>query len=167
MVSLSFNRGFSLIEIIVYLALLVLLTAVGISSILSFTDTFTRYRAEKQLTLQVRSALERMVADVRNATAVDVVTSSLGTSPGTLELLAVGTSQTYTLTDGAITVAIDGGTASGLTGEGITIDSLTFYHYPSVTTELVRVAVTASATAGDTTVTETYYTSAVLRGSYE
>lgn len=161
------QRGFSLIEMLVYLSLLIVITAVGISTILSFSDTFTRYQAEKQLTLQVRGALERMVADIRNATAVDVAASALGTSPGTLELLAVGTAQTYTLTDGAVTVAVDGGTPSVLTGAGVTVDGLTFTHYESVSTELVRVAVTATASAGEVTVTETFYTSAVLRGSYE
>lgn len=161
------SGGFSLIEMVVYIGLLILLTAVGISSMLSFSDSFTRYRAEKQLTLQVRGALERMVADIRNATTVDLTSSDFATSTGALGLLAVGTEQAYTLTDGVITVSVDGGAASGLTGDGITIDSLTFYHYPSVTTELVRVEVTASATAGAATVSETYYTAAVLRGSYE
>lgn len=161
------QHGFSLVEMLVYLALLILISVVAVSSLFNLTDTLTRYRAEKVLTVQSRAMLERMVADVRNATAVDTVSSTFDVSPGTLVLDYIGASITYTLASGDVTVALDTNPSSPLNGGDVTVDSLAFTYYDNMTTELVRISMTATAVVGDTTVTETFTTSAVLRGSYE
>ncbi len=160
-------RGFSLVEMLVYLALLILISVVAVSSLLSLTDTLTAYRAEKQLTSQTRGMFERIVADMRNATAVNIITSTLDTSPGTLVLEYPSETITYTLSGGSVTVARDSEAPSPLNTGGVTVTALTFTRYDMATTELVRVTLSATSVLGDATVSETFTTSAVLRGSYE
>ncbi len=160
-------RGFSLVEILVYIALFVLLASAAVASLLSFTDSFKSYRAEKLLTEQVRSAYERMVADIRNATAVDQAGSTFDVSPSTMVLQYPGIERAYTLTGGAITVSENGGAATAVTGPAVVVTNFTVQQYDMVATNLLRISITASSTVGDTTVSETYYTSSVLRGSYE
>jgi type II secretory pathway pseudopilin PulG len=161
------GRGFTLVEILVYIALFVLMASAAVASLLAFSDSFKAYRAEKILTEQVRSAYERMVADMRNAVTVDRTSSTFDVSPSTLLLEYPGFDREYTLLGGAIVVSENGGAATAVTGPGVVVDSFTVTHFDMVTTELLRVVVTASATVGGTTVTETYYSSSVLRGSYE
>ncbi len=161
------HRGFTLVEILVYIALFVLLASTAVASLLNFSDSLKAYRAEKILTEQVRGAYERMLADVRNATALDQAGSTFDVSPSTVSLQYEAVERVYTLSGGAITVAENGGTAVPITGDGITVTSFTVYQYDMVSTILLRVEIAATATVGDTTVTETYYSSSVLRGSYE
>lgn len=163
----STQRGFSLVEILVYIALFILLASAAVASLLNFSDSFKAYRAEKVLTEQVRGAYERMLADVRNATALDQAGSTFDTSPSTVSLQYEAVERVYTLTSGAITVSENGGTAVPITGDGITVSAFTVRQYDMVATTLIRIELTATATVGDTTVTETYYSSSVLRGSYE
>lgn len=161
------QRGFTLIEILVYIAIFLVLSTAAIATMLSFADSFARYRAEKFLTEQVRSSFEILLADVRNASAVDQVGSTLGTSPSTLVLGYAAEDRTYALTGGALTRTINAGTPAAITASPVTVSAFTATYFDMMTTELVRVSITASATVGDTTVTETYTSSAVLRGSYE
>ncbi len=160
-------RGFTLIEILVYIAIFLMLATAAVATMLSFSDSFSRYRAEKLLTEQVRSSFELVLADIRNASAVDLVGSTLGTSPSTLVLGYEAEDRTYALTSGALTRRINAGAVTPLTASPVTVTNFTATHFDMMTTELVRIVITASATVGDTTVTETYTSSAVLRGSYE
>lgn len=161
------QRGFSLVEMLVYIALLVVVTTAALALLLNFTDAFTRYRAEKILVRQLHEATERMVYDIQNAAAVNTVGSTFDVSPGTLMLDRVGSSVTYTLSSGAITVAEDANPAVVQTSDAVTVSDLTFSHLTNARTEMVRVSVTGSVTVGDYTATETFETSAVIRGSYE
>ncbi|OIP77403.1 MAG: hypothetical protein AUK16_01940 [Parcubacteria group bacterium CG2_30_44_11] len=159
--------GFSLVEMLVYIALLVIVMTAAISTILSFSEAFVGYKTEKVLTRQLSDVVERLQYDIRNSIAVNAVGSTLDVTPGTLVLDRIGSSVTYTLAAGVVTVAENTGPALPLTGGVVTVTALTFSQFDSGVTELVRLEITATATIGNYTKTETYQTSALLRGSYE
>ncbi len=161
------QKGFSLVEMLVYIALLVVVSTAAMAMLLNYSDVFTKYRAEKLLVRQLHEATERMVYDIQNAAAVNVVGSTLDTSPGTLVLDRVGSSVTYTLDSGVVTVAEDANPAVPLTSTSVTISDLTFAYLANARTEMVRVSITGIATVGEYTATETFSTSAIIRGSYE
>jgi type II secretory pathway pseudopilin PulG len=163
----STTSGFSLVEMLVYIALLVLVSSAAVSSLLAFSDAYVHYRTEKVLTRQLQEATERMVHDIQNSVAVNVVGSTLGVTPGTLMLDRAGSSVTYTLDSGVLTVQQDTDPAVPQTGSNVTVDSLQFEYLTNVHTEMVQVSITATATLGDYSATETYQTSAIIRGSYE
>lgn len=157
------QRGFTLIEMIFYIALLVLVVTASIAVLLSLSETFAQYRAEQQVTRSAATALERILFDIRDA---DTVTAATSTDPGYLTVTVNGESRAYTLNSGRVHLAIDGSDLGPLTDSDVTVDTLRFYDYAS-TTNFVRVELTLSAGSGDTVYTKTFNAGALLQGSYE
>lgn len=159
-------KGFSIIEMMIYMALLIVISVSAVYSLISFSDTVQAYRANQLVARSAMPLLERFEVDVRSATMVNQLSSSFGVSPGNLTVVSGPTSTAYALTGEAVTVTEDGETQV-LTDAAVTVDDLTFHFYDNVSTELVRMEVTLTATVGATTRTQTFNTATVLRGSYE
>lgn len=160
------TKGFTLIEILVYMALLVLICAATITLLVSMSDSLKHQKARQLVTRNATPVLERFLSDIRSAGDVDQLASTLETSPGAITLVHGATRTTYSVVDGIAEIAVNGTTAS-ITDATVTVGQLRFYVYENANTEFVRILLTLSATAGDVTYTETFITGAVLRGSYE
>lgn len=161
------QNGFSLIEILVYIAILVIVSGGALTMLFSLTDQINTGRAERIVRSSAEVTLERMLGDIRAADTIDTFYSTLETSPGALTLLDGATTTDYAVVGGVIEVTEDGSVVGPLTDDRVTVDSLIFYHYDNTFTEMVRTVLTLSATVGDATVTRTFEAAAVLRGSYE
>jgi type II secretory pathway pseudopilin PulG len=161
------SRGFSLIEVLVYIAVTVFISTAGVLTYLSLNTVLLRQETERSVNHAALVALEKISRDIRGATTVDTAQSSLGTSPSTL-VLDAGTSTTGFAVSGGVLVYTRNGVEVGpLTGTDVTIEDFTVNRYTGTSTELVRVSLTLSAENKAASTTRTYYTSAVLRGSYE
>ncbi len=161
-------QGFSLVEILVYIAVLVFVTMAGILTYLSLSTTLVRYETERAVSHAAQVTLERIVRDIRGATSITAAQSSFGTSsPPSLTLVASGTTTKFSLVGGNVMLTQNGVDIGPLTSEDITVDQLYFMRYTGVTTELVRVVLTLSASNKAASTTRTFYGSGVLRGSYE
>lgn len=160
------NNGFTLIEMLVYVALLILISTAAVASLISMTGSFQQQKAEQLVTRNATLVLERLLSDVRTATNVDLPGSTLEVSPGELSLIHGATTTEYMLVGDELHV-VTNGIASPLTDSAISVNSLQFFQYDNARTEFLRVAVTFSATAGPITHTQTFNVGAVLRGSYE
>ena len=165
--SLQSAAGFSLVEMLFYLSLLVSVSTVCVAVLLSFKDNIASYQASQRVTNSAVTTLERLLVDVRAAEAVNVGASTLTTNPGTLVLTDGATTTTYSVSDGAVSISVNGATVGPLTDATVVVDELRFFHYVNAETETVRVQLTLSATAGGMTVTERFGSSAVLLGSYD
>jgi len=161
------HRGFSLIETLVYIAVTVLVSYAGVTTFLSLNTVLIRNQTERTLGHSANVSLERMVRDIRSAVSVNVGGSTLGTSPGVLALSQGATTTTFSVSGGNVVVAVNGTNLGPLTSDAVTVQNLTFTRYVATTTEMVRVALTLSANSKAASTTRTFYTSAVLRGSYE
>jgi Tfp pilus assembly protein PilW len=161
------KNGFSLVEILVYIAILLLVTVASVSLYLTFNTIFVRNEVERKLTYAANVTLERIVRDLRASDLVDLTPSTFNVSPGTLKLIQGATTSIYTLVGGDVTVTVDGIPLGLLTGEGVTADSLIFTRYAVPNAELVRVALTLSTHDKSASSTRTFYASGVLRGAYE
>ena len=154
-------RGFSLVEMLVYIALLSLLSGALITTFLSLDMTLVRNKTERALTQDAQVAMEHMLYKIREADEVVDATGS------TLEIDGVyGTTQ-YFLTAGQIIVEDDTGATSTLTSSDVTVQALSFEHYIGDNTDLVMIEMTLSSVTKAASSTRTYNTSAVLRNSYE
>lgn len=161
------HRGFLLIETLVYVAVTVLVTLVTVNMYFSLDDVLLRNKTERMLTNAATVTLERMVRDIRDAITVDTGGSTLDTSPGVLELTAGATTTRFFLSGGNVVVEVNGVELGPLTSDDVIVEDLLFRHYVGPNTEFVRVEMTLSAASKAASTTKTYYTSAVLRGSYE
>lgn len=160
-------NGFSLVEMLVYISVLLVVSVVVVNVIISFSDVLDEQRIKGKIAHTGNGALERMVREIRNADTVDLVNSTFDTGNGVLALANVGNTVTFTATSSGIDLLVGGGVTTPLVNDEVTVDSLMFHYYTTGNTELVRVILTVSATSSDATFTETFYGGAVLRGSYD
>lgn len=167
MSKLTFKKGFSLVEVMVYLAVLVTVSSACVYALVTYSTILAEQKVKRTLTNNAQLALERITREVKNADGVDLVGSTLADPTGTLELLNTGADVTFSYNGGSIDVAVAGGPAENLVGSDVNVDSLYFYHYDNGVTELVRTKITLSATSSKSSATETFYGAAVLRGSYD
>jgi type II secretory pathway pseudopilin PulG len=163
----SRSAGFSLVEILVYIAVTVSITLAGVLTYLSLSSGLARNATERAVNHAAQVALERITRDIRGAITVNAAQSTLGSSPSVLTLSNSATTTQYSIVSGALSLSVDGKTVGPLTGSGISVDNFTVNRYVGTSTELVRVKLTLSAVTKAASTTRTYYTSAVLRGSYE
>ncbi len=161
------QKGFTLVEMLVYLAIFITLSVAGVTTMLHFSRVFTEYRVEKMLTQQITASLDTMVSDIRNAVLVDQIGSTFAVSNGTLGLSYVGYDVLYEVLGGVLVRSESGAASVALTHGPVTIDMFLVEYYPTTESELIRVTVAAHITQGAHTFSETYYVSSVLRGSYD
>jgi len=160
--------GFSLVEVLVYVAVLVLVTMAGVLTYLSLSTTLVRYETERAVSHAAQVTLERIVRDIKGATTITAAESSFGTSsPPSLTLVAGTTTTKFSLSGGNVLLTQNGIEIGPLTSEDVTVEQLYFLRYTGVSTELVRVVLTLSASNKAASTTRTFFGSGVLRGSYE
>jgi len=161
------TKGFSFIEVLVYIAVLVLISVTVVSTFLALDTSLLRNKAERALTNSAQVTLERMVRDIRAGATADT------TIPGQLTLNTAGfaTTTVFVVSGGNVTATVNGTNLGPLTSDDVTVENLVFTKYSltgtELETDLVRVALTLSISTKAASTTKTYYTSAVLRGSYE
>jgi len=166
-------RGFTLIELVVYVALLSVISLVTVNSILILNRTLVSFRLERRLTISADTAMRRIGRELRLANDI-YASSTLGVSPGVLSLNSQESEEDAAPKD--VMMYMNGdrlvlrrATSSivFLTAGGVTVSSLVFRQINNGTaSKSVKVELTLSASAGSASTTKNYYTTIVLRGSY-
>src|SRR4051812_39663825 len=82
----SSKKGFSLIEMLIYIAILTIIFLMIVETIIGFSSSYRTLGAQRIIEHSAMESLERLTRDIRGATSVDVLNSTLGTSPGVLKL---------------------------------------------------------------------------------
>lgn len=156
-------RGFTLVEVLVYIAVLLTVAFGAIGLLLSLDSLFARFKAEQKINRSATIAIERMLHDIRDAESVSAFSY---THPGSLTLAIDGDMYQYATSGDALHITVNGTDTGPLTESGVKVSQFQAYSYSNVS-EFTRIALTLSTTVGDVTVSETYNVGAVLRGSYE
>lgn len=165
------TRGFTLVEMIVYIALLSVLSVVVINAVVTTTKTFADFRMTRSINESATTVVERMTRDIRMAYDIDQSESILSAHPGRLVLKTTDASGDATTTEfyidnGRVRVT-EGATDIGyLSGNNVTVDLLVFDFVSNAHTSAVTIRLQLSATQGSLSKTETFYTTTILRGSY-
>jgi Tfp pilus assembly protein PilW len=161
------THGFSLVEVMVYLAVTVLVTVVAVGTLLSLNVVLLRNETERALTHEASVALERIVREIRAAEGINAGLSTLDASMGRLALDSVSTTTVFSVSSGALQLEVNGTSLGALTSSRVTVEDVIFRRYVNSETELLRIALTLSVSNKAASSTRTFYTSAVPRGSYE
>lgn len=159
--------GFSLIEMLVYISVLIVVSSGSLTLLFSLSDRMMEQKAAQLVTREAEAALERMLTDIKNGVSYNAFYSTLETSPGELSIESGSTTTRFVLSGGALTVDVNGTGAVPLTSGNVALDELRFFAYDNAHTQMARIVMTLSASVGDATVTKTFSAGAVLRGSYE
>lgn len=146
---------------------MVLLVGAFVTSFLSLDTVFVRNATERALAQGAQVSLDRLTRAILSADTVNTGLSTLGTPLGALALTESSTTTRFYVSGDALMMSVNGTDLGPLTSDSISVEDVVFYRYVGSTTEMVRVALTLSAIGKASSSTRTFYTSAVLRGSYE
>jgi hypothetical protein len=112
-------------------------------------------------------ALERIGSEVRSGLSLNTAQSTFGSSPGELTIGYATTTSNFSVSGGKLVFTQNGVVIGPLTSEDVVVESFIVDRFMGTTTELVRVSLTLSGNSKAASTTRTYYTSAVLRGTYD
>lgn len=161
------HSGFTLIEMLVYLSLLILISVVGVTTILSFNEVLSELRLKRMVTDTANVALERVVRESLSASSVNTGGSTLDGRFGVLALTTPDDPLIFSLSGGVLELIDGSNPPITLTDSEVTVTGFWVHHYLAGETEFIRVRIAVTASAGDMTVAETFYSGVVLRGSYD
>lgn len=166
------HTGFTLIEIIVYLAIFAVLSVLVVETIITVTDAFGKARVKRTLALEGRGAMERMMREIRLATSVDITGSVLDTNPGRIKLNTVVSPSDSApavrefLISGKHLILRDGANDIAIVANASTTKLIFRHILGSDVSDAVRIELEIEDGQGDRYMSVPFYSTAVLRGSY-
>jgi prepilin-type N-terminal cleavage/methylation domain-containing protein len=162
------KAGFSLIEMVIYIAILALMLSVIVSVIYSLTQSNRQIRTTRLIENSAMIVLERIEREIREAETLIEGSSVFDVHPSSLTLSgeAQGGGLETTEIDfanGRIYLHQGGVDLGAISDPDVTVDSLIFRHFESGEVEGVRVELTFSAGTSTHLRTENFYSSILLR----
>lgn len=161
------SRGFTLIEALVYIAILSVLSAGSVTLLFSLEEFYYQYQLKQALLESGTLTMERVLTELRQADSIDLTTSELATSTaGVLALVRGATTTTFSIENGSLSLTQNGRSHGDLTSDAVAATGFTVFRYPMGTGELVRVRLTLAGAVGEYQEHATFYTAAIIRGTY-
>lgn len=160
------QRGFTLVESLVYVAIVVVVVAASVSVLLSLGGIVQQYQAEQALLRSNTSVLERVVMDIRAAESVHTAASTFDDPAGVLVLTLPSGQVTYQVIDGVVARQSASGTEE-LHGTGVSIEAFTVSMISSGRSDLVLLDIDSAVATNQGTSTRSYTAGAVTRASYD
>ena len=166
------KRGFSLIEMLIYLSILGAIFTLFTNSLLAISRSYAVLKKLTALDSGAIASMERITREIREATSVDLTQSTLGSNPGVLVLNQVdsfgSTSKLkFSLTNQVLHIARDSTDQGVLLPSSITAPLLIFYSLDSGISKAVKIEMQLRDSEGGATRNQSYYSTVILRGSYK
>ena len=159
-------RGFTLVEMLVYLAIFMVVSTASVTFLISLNDFIRQYKIETILYKSGTNAMEQIILGIRQADQVNMLNSTFNSpSTGRLTVEHGASSTAFLLNAGTLEISIDGTNLGDVLNDNVSVSEFTVYHYPLAVGELVRVKLRLDATVGTVTKSLTLYGGSVVRGS--
>jgi len=170
----DFGRGFTLVELLVYVALCAFLLVGIVNSMLILTDAYRTVSNARKIERSAITLMDRIIREARRSTGITGGAFDVQSGSVTLEAGSSTSPEiTFELQNGRAVVTEDGDT-SPLTDDDVIVESMIFSRYPlyniQFATSSVLLKVDFTLTSGSTShalTSRTFYGSAILRGSYD
>jgi len=164
------QRGYSLVEMVLYIATLSFLLIVIITILINIISLEKQLTASRAIENSAAFGLERMVREVRGAKSVDVVGSILDTNPGKLVLSSTdsgGSTETveFSVASGLLRLKINGVDQGALTQSKATVTRFVVSRMATTSSEAVRIQLTLESGTSTAYRSANFYSTDVLRGS--
>jgi prepilin-type N-terminal cleavage/methylation domain-containing protein len=165
------QKGFSLVEMIVYVVILGFLILVLINTLQSVMVTYRHVRIQRAIETSAFTALERMTKEIRNGISVDTSNSTFNNSNGSLTISTKSpteiTKTVHVYIDQGVLKISENGTYVGqLTASSTTVTDFTLIRIIGEETEAIKMSLTLQAGTGAYLKRENFYTTTVMRGTY-
>ncbi len=136
-----------------------------IDSILAVSTSYKNVKELRAIESSVMISMDRMISEIRNAVSIDSANSTFNSNPGQLSLINGTSSKRFYVSNNRIMINEDG-LVGPLTGSDISIVSLVFRSIATTTASAVKIELSLRNVASSTSLTENFYMTATLRGSY-
>ncbi len=165
------QRGFSLVEMLFYVVILSFALLAILQTLIVITRSYGILKSVQSIEQESALSLERLVREVRNASAIDDAGSTFGTTPGKLLLNSTdisGATRTVEFSVVAEKLSLkENGVVTGvLTSSSTAVTNLVFRKITTTRSKGVKIEMTLTSGSGPSSRTENFYTTAVLRDSY-
>ena len=123
--AIGLTRGVSLMELLIYIALLSVILLVISSAFISISKTGGNVDARTEVNSSARFAVNKMLQDIKSASAVSVPAAAGGTA-ATLELTVSSDNILYDVSSGQLRRKVNTGTPEPITSNLVTVSTPTF-----------------------------------------
>ncbi len=168
------QKGMTLIETIIYMALLVLLLGAIINSILVLTTHYRAVRGVREIEDSGIAVLDRMTRDIRSADDVLTSVSNFNVSPGRLTVIArdpitgQGTTTAFLVENNRVVVYENGAYVGPLTKQSVVIVGFTVRLVDTANADAIKIELSMqSGQAVPNIVSKNFYSTVVMRGTYK
>ena len=159
------NRGFTLVETIVYLFILALISVVIVTLLVNLVQAFYRFRAMERVAHSADLALERFSREVRRAISVNSFNGNLLVL-NTTDTAGDPTTITFATSTTVMTVQEGSALAATTTDAGVTVSNLVFRNVSAALPPAVRLELTLTDPIVLPGRQFKFYDTVILRGSY-
>lgn len=161
------NKGFTLAEILVYIAIFTVISVAVINSYVVILSSFSSTRTARDLLESGNTAMERISREIRQAKSIDV-TNSVGT---VFQMNSTDSSNNpevvkFYVLSGALNLYYNNVLDGNLLGQNISITSLVFRRITTTQGEAVKIEMTLQDLKSKTLRSENFYDTVILRGEY-
>lgn len=165
------NKGYSIVEMLVYLAIFTAVSIFIINSMIVVLGSFATTRTNRDLLESGSIAMERISREIRQSKSVDIVNSTLGSSPGVLQLNSTdsaGNAMTvkFVISSGALNLYENGTSIGNLLGQNVSVSSLIFRRIATTNGEAVKIELTLQDVYSKNNQSQNFYNTIILRGEY-
>lgn len=136
----TLRRGFSLLELLIYIAILSGILVLISQAFLSFNRGKGLGEARSEVNSNLRFAIEKIASDVRSASLVSTPATS-GASSNTLVMTVSGSTITYDVLAGQLRRQVDVLAPEPITSSTVTITNATFTRLENTNTVLAKTVV--------------------------
>lgn len=158
------TRGFSLIETVIYTAMLSILVVAIVICMIKLFDSYKRTKVVRQIETSALNSMDRIIREIRGAESVGG-DSAFNTTSGILSLISGATTIRFYLSDQKIYVAENGVTIGALTNSSVKVSSLIFRYINATSSDAVKVEMTFLSSSTPN-LSKNFYNTSVLMGSY-
>ena len=167
--------GFSLVETLIYVAILAAVSIFIVNSILMITKSFNNYRAWRNVNAAGEAAMERMVREIKLADSINMGTSVFDSNPGHLALNTIdpdteaATTIEFYVSGNALMIKEGVQSGAVLTPSSVELMNLIFREVATSTdtkSKAIRIEMEIRSGTGNYQKTARFYDTAILRRSY-
>lgn len=136
--------GYTLIEAVIYLAILAVIITAVIGLTVSMIRALSEVRISQALTSSAQSSLELITRQIRGADEIVIASSVFGVNPSRLFInsfdeMGVPVTYDFYISQAKILLSTNGGPGVSLLTESVTVDSFVIHHFTGVNVEGVKI----------------------------
>lgn len=165
---IDMKKGFTLIEVIIYSALVVIILGVLTNAILVVSNSYRRMATYRDIENGAMLAMNRMSREIKSASDINGSQTVYDNANGSLmlNLGSTATTSRFYVSGGSIILDENGVQTGSLTPSSVTVSSLIFRHIVSTSSEAVKIEVIIQGEGQNSSISKNFYNTIVLRGSY-